>query len=207
MQTVQISEKMTNMIALQASRWGILNSSSKYVDVKIFAPVVDFFHDTIKYLVNTRTNGCYVMLENPNVDSDLSIHGLNADRTRWITGSSYIRLGGKQQYDLKNMKKLADILLQRFFTSYYLSTIDPDLDLVLPENIFMPTVKIEGSHLEGKIDHNTTLKKLLERNSETNCPVCYDKVSPESNFAIQDGCRHLMCTRCAENWFIAESKR
>lgn len=208
MQTLQMSEKMTNTISLQASRWGIMYSSSKYVDENIITLVINYFHDTIKYLVNTRINECYGMLAHPKVDSDLVISDIYADQTRWITGSSYIRRGGKQQYDMENMNKLTDILLQRFFTSYYLSKVDPNLDIVLPENFFMPTVRIEGSRLEEKIDRSTTLKNLLEHNGESRCPVCMESgLSLASNFAIQDGCRHLTCARCAENWFMAENRR
>ena len=58
------------------------------------------------------------------------------------------------------------------------------------------------TELWGKLMKIDDLQELLSSSPDTICPVCREiNFTPDASFAILSGCRHLLCTHCADSIF------
>ena len=66
----------------------------------------------------------------------------------------------------------------------------------------IPIINIGESNLQSKLTKSTTLESLLSFHDNDECQVCLDhRIDQDQDFAILDGCAHLICLPCAEEVF------
>lgn len=213
---MQAVEMMANSLTMHSYKNHKSNGASmKLADSSCFA-IARNFESVLKYLVEVRVNECYGLFimnysdcagkHNDRSQLKEMYMTLRQKQRNWVTEKLAMRQTDFTKNELFHLKKLVYILMLRLGTSYRLMKADYDESLLFP-GMFYPTVKIEGTPLAKKISPTTTLKHLLKDNPEAECPVCQEYKLTTSNSVIQSGCRHLICTRCAEKWYILSNNR